>query len=96
MLGDLLYTIYSCAFFCYLIFSWWLQILPDMIRSSSRLFHNEKTAMQTYTDLEAFRKAAHDGIVKDLSGYTHEARLIKSPAELKLMRDSVSIGCQVC
>ncbi|KAG5525481.1 hypothetical protein RHGRI_031958 [Rhododendron griersonianum] len=69
-------------------------ILPDMIRSSSRLFHNEKTAMQTYTDLEAFQKAAHDGIVKDLSGYTHEARLIKSPAELKLMRDSVSIGCQ--
>ncbi|KAI8012005.1 hypothetical protein LOK49_LG06G00189 [Camellia lanceoleosa] len=32
--------------------------------------------------------------VKDLSVYNHEARLIKSPAELELMRDSVSIACQ--
>ncbi|KAH7834363.1 hypothetical protein Vadar_015214 [Vaccinium darrowii] len=70
------------------------KILPDMIRSSSRLFHNGKTAIQTYLDLEAFQKAVYDGRVKDLSGYTHEARLVKSPAELKLMRDSASIACQ--
>ncbi|KAL6964629.1 aminopeptidase [Sarracenia purpurea var. burkii] len=70
------------------------KILPDMIRSSSELFHNARTAMQTYMDLDAFQKAAYNGKVKDLSVYTHEARLIKSTAELKLMRDSASIGCQ--
>lgn len=70
------------------------KILPDMIRSSSKLFHNKQTALPTYMDLEAFQKAASIGIVKDLSVYTHEARLIKSPAELGLMRDSASIACQ--
>ncbi|THF96684.1 hypothetical protein TEA_009920 [Camellia sinensis var. sinensis] len=70
------------------------EILPDMIRSSSKLFHNKQTALPTYMDLEAFQKAASIGIVKDLSVYTHEARLIKSPAELGLMRDSASIACQ--
>uniref|UniRef100_A0A5B7AYA4 Putative Xaa-Pro aminopeptidase 3 isoform X1 n=2 Tax=Davidia involucrata TaxID=16924 RepID=A0A5B7AYA4_DAVIN len=70
------------------------EILPDMISSSSKLFHNVKTAIPSYVDLEAFRKAAYSGKVKDLSVYTHEARWIKSPAELKLMRDSASIGCQ--
>ncbi|XP_052192757.1 intermediate cleaving peptidase 55, mitochondrial isoform X2 [Diospyros lotus] len=70
------------------------KILPDMIRSSSNLFHNVKTATPAYTELEAFQKADNDGKVKDFSVYTHEARWIKSPAELKLMRDSAAIGCQ--
>ncbi|XP_059652269.1 intermediate cleaving peptidase 55, mitochondrial [Cornus florida] len=70
------------------------EILPDMIRSSSKLFHNLNTAIPSYMDLEAFQKADSSGKVKDLSVYTHEARWIKSPAELKLMRDSASIGSQ--
>lgn len=70
------------------------EILPDMIKGSSKLFHNVNTAVPRYMDLEAFQKAAYGGKVKDFSKYTHEARWIKSPAELKLMRDSASIGCQ--
>ncbi|KAA8536722.1 hypothetical protein F0562_029200 [Nyssa sinensis] len=70
------------------------EILPDMISGSSKLFHNVQTATPSYMDLEAFRKAACNGKVKDLSVYTHEARWIKSSAELKLMRDSASIACQ--
>lgn len=65
-----------------------------MIGSCSNLFHNMKTASSAYMDLEPFRKAYQNGIVKDFSIYTHEARLVKSPAELKLMRDSASIACQ--
>ncbi|XP_052207154.1 intermediate cleaving peptidase 55, mitochondrial-like [Diospyros lotus] len=68
-------------------------ILPDMIRSSSNLYHNVKTATR-YTKLEAFQKADNDGKVKDFCVYTHEARWIKSPAELKLTRDFAAIGCQ--
>ncbi|RAL52707.1 hypothetical protein DM860_007475 [Cuscuta australis] len=70
------------------------KILPTMIQSCSNVFHNVKTATSTYMDLEPFRKAHQSGVVKDLSIYTHEARLVKSPAELKLMRDSASIACQ--
>ncbi|KAK9291790.1 hypothetical protein L1049_019740 [Liquidambar formosana] len=69
-------------------------ILSDMIRGSSKLFHNVKTAIPTYTDLEAFQKSAYNGKVKDLSIYSHELRWTKSPAELKLMRESASIACQ--
>lgn len=70
------------------------EILPEMIGRSSRLFHNVKTSLPAYTDLEAFHKAIYDGKVKDLSRYTHELRWIKSPSELKLMRQSASIACQ--
>ncbi|KAK2991770.1 hypothetical protein RJ640_015504, partial [Escallonia rubra] len=71
-----------------------IQILSDMIGNSTKLFHSVNTATPAYMDLEAFQKAANNNIVKDLSVYTHEARWIKSPAELKLMRDSASVGCQ--
>ncbi|XP_031101712.1 intermediate cleaving peptidase 55, mitochondrial isoform X1 [Ipomoea triloba] len=70
------------------------KILSGMIGSCSNLFHNVKTASSAYMDLEPFKKAYQSGIVKDFSIYTHEARLVKSPAELKLMRDSASIACQ--
>lgn len=70
------------------------EILPDIIRKSSKLFHNSNTATPTYLDLEAFRKAAENNCVKDISLFTHELRLIKSTAEQKLMRDSASIACQ--
>ncbi|XP_022965700.1 intermediate cleaving peptidase 55, mitochondrial isoform X2 [Cucurbita maxima] len=70
------------------------EILPDIIRRSSKLFHNSNTATSTYLDLEAFRKAAENNCVKDISLFTHELRLIKSTAEQKLMRDSASIACQ--
>ncbi|XXG53917.1 hypothetical protein AAC387_Pa03g1928 [Persea americana] len=70
------------------------EILPEMIGKASKLFHNVKTSLPAYTDLEAFRKASYDGKVKDLSRYTHELRWIKSPSELKLMRQSASIACQ--
>lgn len=72
-----------------------VQILPEMIGRASKLFHNVKTALPAYTDLEAFHKANYDGKVKDISRYTHELRWIKSPSELKLMRQSASIACQV-
>ncbi|CAK9174754.1 unnamed protein product [Ilex paraguariensis] len=70
------------------------QILPKMLGNSSKLFHNVKTAIPTYMDLEAFQKLAYNGKVKDLSPHIHEARWIKSASELKLMRDSASIACQ--
>lgn len=67
-----------------------------MIESSFQLFHNVNTANSTYVNLESFQKAASDGKVKDFAVYSHEARFIKSAAELKLMRDSTSIASQVC
>ncbi|KAK3012269.1 hypothetical protein RJ639_012180 [Escallonia herrerae] len=70
-------------------------ILSEMIGNSTKLFHSVNTATPAYMDLEAFQKAANNNTVKDFSVYTHEARWIKSPAELQLMRDSASVGCQV-
>ncbi|KAF4347258.1 intermediate cleaving peptidase 55, mitochondrial [Cannabis sativa] len=70
------------------------EILPDMIKGSSTLFHNVHTAIPAYMNLEPFQKAADTGKVKDVACITHELRLIKSPAELKLMRESASIACQ--
>ncbi|KAK3023332.1 hypothetical protein RJ639_043519, partial [Escallonia herrerae] len=69
-------------------------ILSEMIGNSTKLFHSVNTATPAYMDLEAFQKAANNNTVKDFSVYTHEARWIKSPAELQLMRDSASVGCQ--
>lgn len=66
-----------------------------MIESSSTVFHNVKTRTSSYLELEAYKKAVSNYKVKDFSVYTHEARFVKSPAELKLMRDSASIACQV-
>ncbi|CAM8894634.1 unnamed protein product [Rhodiola kirilowii] len=70
------------------------EVLPGLIGRSSNLFHNGKTSTAEYTDLEAFKMAASKGKVKDISTYSHELRWIKSPAEIKLMRESASIACQ--
>ncbi|XP_074311302.1 intermediate cleaving peptidase 55, mitochondrial [Silene latifolia] len=70
------------------------QKLPGIIGESSALFHNVKTGTGSYMDLEPFQKAVDKGNVKDLSAYTHELRWVKSPAELNLMREASSIGCQ--
>lgn len=70
------------------------KILSRMRESSFQLFHNVNTANSTYVNLESFQKAASDGKVKDFAVYSHEARFIKSAAELKLMRDSTSIASQ--
>ncbi|CAK8572540.1 unnamed protein product [Lathyrus sativus] len=70
------------------------EILPDMIRGSSKLYHNVQTATAAYTELEAFKKLAYGNNVNDLSAYTHQLRWIKSPSELKLMKESASIACQ--
>jgi len=59
------------------------------------VFHNTLTAIPKYTELEAYQKVALTGKVEDLSCFTHELRWVKSPSELKLMRDSASIVCQV-
>lgn len=66
-----------------------------MIRGSSKLFHNVQTATSAYTELEAFKKVAYCNNVRDLSIYTHQLRWIKSPSEIKLMKESASIACQV-
>jgi len=66
-----------------------------MIRGSSKLFHNVETATPEYMELEAFKKLAYCNNVKNLAVYTHQLRWIKSPAELKLMKESASIACQV-
>ncbi|KMZ56580.1 putative Xaa-pro dipeptidase, partial [Zostera marina] len=70
------------------------EILPDMIRRSSNLYHNLETALPTYMELEAFRKASLSNKVKDISLYTDELRWIKSSSEIKLMKQSASIACQ--
>lgn len=67
-----------------------------MIKNCSKVYHNVKTAIPDYTNLEGFQKAAYNGGVLDFSLYTHEARWVKSSAELNLMRESAAIGCQVC
>lgn len=67
-----------------------------MIGKSSKVFHSPNNAIPAYLDLDAFRKASCSGKVKELSRYTHEARWMKSPAELVLMRQSASIACQAC
>lgn len=67
-----------------------------MIECSLQLFHNVNTANSTYVNLETFQKAAYNGKVKDFAVYTHEARWVKSEAELNLMRNSASIASQVC
>ena len=72
-----------------------LQILPDMIKRSSVLFHNAKTAVPSYMGLEAFCTANSNDSVKDISSYTHELRWVKSHSEIQLMRQSASIACQV-
>lgn len=70
-------------------------MLSRMIENSANVFHNVKASTSSYMELEAYRKAVNNCKLKDFSVYTHEARLVKSPAELKLMRDSASIACQV-
>ncbi|KAK1581446.1 hypothetical protein Q3G72_006089 [Acer saccharum] len=70
------------------------EILPDIIGRSSKLFHNKEAAAQTLTDLKAFQKADYYGKVKNLSNLTDVLRWVKSPVELKLMRESASIACQ--
>lgn len=70
------------------------QVLSEMIAKASKVFHNVKTVSRSYTDLESFKRAMNNGKVKDLSYYTNELRWIKSPSELKLMRQSASIACQ--
>ncbi|KAM7280207.1 hypothetical protein ACFE04_007341 [Oxalis oulophora] len=70
------------------------EILPEKIKGSSKLFHKVLTAKPEYTNLDAFRKAVFLDRVKDLSYFTHVLRWMKSPAELKLMRESASIACQ--
>lgn len=84
-----------CIQLFYVLILIWLQILPDMIGRSSRLFHNRETGVKAYVDLEAFRRADSYDMVSNLSKFTHELRWVKSSAELKLMRESASIACQV-
>ncbi|KAH0863639.1 LOW QUALITY PROTEIN: hypothetical protein HID58_080850 [Brassica napus] len=67
--------------------------LSDMIRSSSKVFHNDHQRPHKNTQTWMSLKTSL-GKVKSLSSFTHELRLIKSPAELKLMRESASIACQ--
>ncbi|KAI4364652.1 hypothetical protein MLD38_020712 [Melastoma candidum] len=70
------------------------KILPDMIRQSSKLFHNVNNVSPGYTILEAYQILSSNGKVEDLSKYTHQLRWKKSTAELNLMRQSASIACQ--
>jgi len=66
-----------------------------MIKGSSKVFHNVQTVTPAYMEIEAFKKLAYCNNVMDLAVYTHQLRWIKSPAELKLMKESASIACQV-
>ncbi|XP_019104531.2 intermediate cleaving peptidase 55, mitochondrial [Beta vulgaris subsp. vulgaris] len=70
------------------------QMLSGILGGSSEVYHNFKTATRTYVDLESFQKILNNGKVKDLSAHTHELRWVKSPAEIKLMREAASIACQ--
>eukprot|EP01018_Ginkgo_biloba_P025658 Gb_16113 [translate_table: standard] len=70
------------------------EILPNMIRKAHNLYHNERVASSCYVDLPEFKKALSDLKVSNLCQYTHEARWIKSPSEIRIMRQSASITCQ--
>lgn len=70
------------------------EILPNMIKRSSVLFHNMETASPVYTELEAFKRLYSGHKVKNVANLTNELRWVKSPSELKLMKESASIACQ--
>lgn len=69
-------------------------LLPDMIAKASKLYHNRNIASSDYADLPAFKKALNESNVHNLCKYTHEARWIKSPSEINIMRQSAAITCQ--
>jgi len=48
-----------------------------------------------YTNLEAFQKADYHDKVTNLSKLTHQLQCVKSPVEVRLMRESASIARQV-
>lgn len=66
-----------------------------MLGRASKVFHKKEAAVKTYTSLEAFQKADYYGKLKSLSQLTHQLRWVKSAAEVRLMRESASIACQV-
>ncbi|KAJ3687446.1 hypothetical protein LUZ61_016610 [Rhynchospora tenuis] len=71
------------------------KLVPEMLKGATGVFHNPKTAATSpYFKLEAFQKALANYQVKDISTYTHKLRWIKSPSEIRLMRESASIACQ--
>ncbi|XP_031497704.1 intermediate cleaving peptidase 55, mitochondrial isoform X2 [Nymphaea colorata] len=70
------------------------EILPDMVDKASMLFLNVGTSLPNCLNFDALGKASRDRRIKDLGKYTHEMRWIKSPSELKLMKESASIACQ--
>lgn len=70
------------------------QMLPGILGGSSEVFHKQETATRAYVELESFLNTLNKGKVKDLSTYTHELRWLKSPDEIKLMREAASIACQ--
>lgn len=69
-------------------------LLPDMIAKACKLYHNHNIASSDYADLPAFKKALNESNVHYLCKYTHEARWIKSPSELNIMKQSAAITCQ--
>ncbi|KAF3772208.1 putative Xaa-Pro aminopeptidase 3 [Nymphaea thermarum] len=70
------------------------QMLADMVDKASMLFLNVGTSLPNCLNFDALGKASRDWRIKDLGKYTHEMRWIKSPSELKLMKESASIACQ--
>ncbi|CAN6467301.1 unnamed protein product [Victoria cruziana] len=70
------------------------EILPDMVNKASTLFLNVGTSLPNCLNFDALSKASRDRRIKDIAKYTHEMRWIKSPSELKLMKESASIACQ--
>lgn len=69
-------------------------LLPDMIAKACKLYHNCNIASSDYADLPTFKKAVNESKVHNLCKYTHEARWIKSPSEINIMRQSAAITCQ--
>lgn len=69
-------------------------LLPDMIAKACKVYHNCDIAGSDYADLPAFKKALNESNVHNLCKYTHEARWIKSPSEINIMKQSAAITCQ--
>ncbi|KAJ0588882.1 putative xaa-Pro aminopeptidase [Helianthus annuus] len=67
------------------------KVLPNMIKNCSKLYHNVKTAIPTYTDLEAFQKAAYNGCQALLQTMLHSKT---SPYE-SILSAKVEYECRV-
>ena len=73
-----------------------LQHLPQLLKQSKGVYvDNELPSDSELGQLPAFKEATQEKKVHSIQKHSHEARWIKSPSEINLIRHSAGIACQV-